>query len=81
MRLTKQGWVYLTNSLQIEKHTFKLSEAIRPKTLLQLERYIQYPYYVHTLKEISIFDESTAVMLILNSNNLQKYLDDLEKHQ
>lgn len=78
LRLTKSGWNVLGK--QVKSYKFELPVAILPKTLIQLERYIEHPYYIHSLKLISIFDEQTAVMLALHANNLQKYLDDLESH-
>ena len=65
---------------QLKSYNFELPFAIRPVTLIQLERHIEHLYYIHTLKSISVFDEQTAVMLVLNANNLQKYLDDLGNH-
>jgi hypothetical protein len=78
MRLTKSGWNHLCHHLDLIDYKFTLKDKISPKNLLQLERYIRFPYYVQTLRQIHIFDESTALMLTLNSNNLQKYLNDLE---
>jgi hypothetical protein len=66
---------------QVKSYRFDLPVAMRPRTLIQLERYIEHLYYIHTLKSISVFDEQTAVMLVLNANNLQKYLDDLGSEQ
>lgn len=78
MRLTYQGYVYLTQHVKLDPYQFTLTEAIRPGTLLQLERHIKYPYWIKTLTQIGMFDETTALMLTLNSNNLQKYLNDIE---
>lgn len=79
LRLTRAGWHVLGK--QVKSYKFELPVPILPRTLIQLERYIQHPYYIHTLKMISVFDEQTAVMLALHANNLQKYLDDLESQQ
>lgn len=81
MRLTKAGYVYLTGPINLTKYDFKLPEKIKPKVLLQLERYIAYPYYIHTLNRISVFDEETAIMLQLHGSDLETYLNNLEKHQ
>jgi len=67
-------------STKLKSYQFELKSRILPKTLLQLERYIEYPYYIKNLTTIAVFDEETALMLALNANNLQKYLDDLESH-
>jgi len=80
MRLTKRGWHFL-QSREITSYPIELKERMLPIHLLNLERYIQYPYYIHTLTHISVFDEVTAVMLALNSNNLGKYLKDLKENQ
>lgn len=81
MRLTKAGYTYLTGPISLTKYDFKLHEKIKPKVLLQLERYIAYPYYIHTLTRISVFDEETAIMLQLHGSDLETYLNNLEKHQ
>lgn len=78
MRLTKFGWVHLCQNLKLNDYKFTLKDKLSPGNLLQLERQIKFPYYIQTLKQIYIFDESTALMLTLNANNLQKYLKDLE---
>jgi len=81
MRLTQAGFYYLKNVLEIESYEFKLSKKITPLALVQLEKYIQYPYFIHNLKKIHVFDESTAIMLSLHGNDLETYLSNLENHQ
>jgi hypothetical protein len=81
MRLTKAGYVYLTVNIQLTRYEFKLPEKIKPKVLLQLERYIAFPYYIQSLSRISVFDEETAIMLQLHGSDLETYLNNLEKHQ
>ena len=71
----------MTGRIELTKYDFKLPEKIKPKVLLQLERYIAYPYYIHTLTRISVFDEETAIMLQLHGSDLETYLNNLEKHQ
>jgi len=80
MRLSKKGWVHICHNLNLVDYKFLLKEKISPRNLLQLERHIKFPYYVQTLRQIHVFDETTALMLTLNANNLQKYLNDLENN-
>jgi hypothetical protein len=81
MRLTKAGYTHLTLNIQLTRYEFKLPEKIKPKVLLQLERYIAFPYYIQSLSRISVFDEETAIMLQLHGSDLETYLNNLEKHQ
>ena len=81
MRLTSDGYGFFTKHLNLTVYKFKLSVALTPKQLLQLERFIDYPYYVSNLKMIMIFDEQTAIMLQLHGNDLTTYLNNLEQHQ
>ena len=81
MRLTRAGFVYLKQQLKLQYYEFKLPVKITPKVLLQLERLIHYPYFVHNLTKIMVFDEETAIMLQLHGNDLETYLDNLEQHR
>ncbi len=81
MRLTRAGFKYLRQRLGVTEYSFELPEKITPKVLLQLERYIHYPYFILNLKKIMVFDERTAIMLQLHNNDLETYLDNLEQHQ
>jgi hypothetical protein len=73
LRLTQNAYMQVRK--QIKFHKFNLSHAIRPKCLVQLERYFKEPYYVQNLKTIHIVSERDAIMLALHANDLQKYLD------
>lgn len=81
MRLTKYGLSYFQQHLKLTSYTFDIIEKISPKVLLQLERYIHYPYFILNLKKIMVFDEQTAIMLQLHNSDLETYLDNLEQHQ
>lgn len=80
MRLTKAGSTYLSKQLKFTSYEFDLPKNIVARVLLRLERHIHYPYYIDSIKSITVFDEETAVMLTLHNSNLAKYLDDLDRH-
>lgn len=50
-----------------------------PKTLLQLEKFIPYPYYISHIDRIVVFDEVTSLTLTLYNNDLQTYLNNVQK--
>lgn len=79
MRLSKEGVNYATGQAKIHYYTHDLEQIILPKTLLQLEKIVQYPYYITNLKKIIVFDEVTSLTLTLYNNNLQTYLDNVQK--
>ncbi len=79
MRLTREGFQFASFTVKIQHYSHTLGEEILPKTLLQLEKSLQYPYYIKTLKELIVFDEATSFTLILYNNNLQQYLDNIQK--
>lgn len=81
MRLTRAGFKYLKQHLDVAEYQFELAEKISPKVLLQLERQIHYPYFILSLKKIIVFDEQTAIMLQLHGSDLETYLNNLEQHQ
>jgi hypothetical protein len=80
MRLTREGFVLL-KQLKLKYYDFKLLSAILPRQLLQLERHIHHPYFVHNLSKISIFDEASAIMLQLHGGDLATYLKNLDQTQ
>ena len=79
MRLTKEGANYVTSHAKIRFYMHELTGAILPKTLLQLEKILEYPYYIPTVKKIAVFDERTSLTLTLYGNDLQTYLDNVQK--
>jgi hypothetical protein len=81
MRLTRAGFKYLKQYLDITYYEFRLKEKITPKILLHLERYIEYPYFILSLSKIIVFDEQTAIMLQLHDGDLETYLNNLEQHR
>lgn len=81
MRLTEAGFYYIKNVLDHIAYDFRLPKKITPLVLIQLEKYIQYPYYIQNLKRIYVFDEMTAVMLNLHNSDLENYLSNLENHR
>ena len=81
MRLTKLGVIHLKNTLKVQAFDFKLTKPISPKVILQLERQLQHPYFIAQLNKIIVFDEVTAIMLQLHGNDLETYLNNLEKHK
>ena len=79
MRLSREGVNYATTHAKIQYYMHDLDRAILPKTLLQLEKIIEYPYFIAKLDKIMVFDESTSLTLTLYNNDLQTYLDNVQK--
>ena len=79
MRLSREGVNYATSHAKIQYYTHDLNRKILPKTLLQLEKTIEYPYFIAKLDMIMVFDESTSLTLTLYNNDLQTYLDNVQK--
>lgn len=79
MRLSKTGFNFVTTAVDIQCYSHDLEQKIRPKTLIQLEKFLDYPYYIFSVNKIKIFDRATSMTLILYGNNLQSYLDNIQK--
>jgi len=77
MRLTEYGFNFCTKHAEIMYYKHPIEEKILPKTLLQMEKYFPYPYFIY-FNEIRLLDEQTSITLTLYGNDLQKYLDDNE---
>ena len=54
-----------------------IEKPIVNKVLLKLDRYIHSPYYIQNSKTIHFFGSEDALMLTLNGNNLENYLNSL----
>ena len=79
MRLSKEGANYVTTHAKIHYYKHELERIILPKTLLQLEKILEYPYYIPQIKTIIVLDEVTSMTLTLYNNDLQTYLDNVQK--
>ena len=79
MRLSNSGFKFTTTRVDIKHYSHDLDTKIMPKTLIQLERSLRYPYYIANLTTIKVFDEAMSVTLILYNNDLQTYLDNVQK--
>jgi CRISPR/Cas system-associated endonuclease/helicase Cas3 len=80
-RLTSLGFKWIKKNTKLKLHEIDLQEKILPKQMLQLERLLHEPYYIHTLKKIYVFSEQDAVMLQLHGGDLVTYLNNLQQNQ
>ena len=78
IRLSMNGYKFISKMLRIESYEFHLTEPLTNYNLLQLDRYFQSMYYILNNKKFFLFDESEASMLSLMGCDLKSYLDNLE---
>ena len=80
MRLTGAGFVALTKDLDLEHYEYPIDDPMTftQHTILNLDRKMQMPYYIHAVKgipkRIVFFGSREAVMVNLYGN-LKKFLD------
>ena len=80
MRLTNQGYKIFVNDLDLEHFGYAITDPLtfNKKIILQLDRKMQMPYYIHAVKgipkKIVFFDSREAVMVNLYGN-LEQFLD------
>lgn len=75
MRLTERGLEDFETKANLKSYKINFPEPLEVVTnqfILDLERYIDGPYYVNR-KYIKVFTEKMAVQLILFSGDLEKY--------
>ena len=77
VRLTKTGFTFLTKNLKLMSVEVNIENPIVNKLLLKLDRHIHSPYYIQNSKTIHFFGSEDALMLTLNGNNLENYLNSL----
>lgn len=83
MRLTGTGYVAFTQDLELEHYDFVIDDPMQfnQQMILDLDRKMQMPYYVHAVKgipkKIVFFGSREAVMVNLYGN-LKKFLDNYQ---
>lgn len=83
MRLTGLGYRAFTKDLDLEHYSYNIDDPMlfNQKTILTLDRKIQTPYFIETVKKIPkrivFFGSKEAVMVNLYSN-LQQFLDNYQ---
>ena len=78
LRLNRIAYNMLKKA-KVPTFKFKLTEKYKPKTFVQLERWMSSPYYLLNSQTIVLYSDSDAMMMALHGNNLQQYLDNQEK--
>jgi hypothetical protein len=80
MRLTGIGYQTFVEELELEHYTYTIKDSVRftHQNVLALDRKMQMPYYIYTVKQVPkqiiLFGSKEAVMINLYSN-LQQFLD------
>jgi hypothetical protein len=74
LRLTEEGFEFLTNELDIKMYEIPFTEPIElsPQTIIFLERYIDCPYFL-TSQSITVFSERKSFELYLFSDDIRKF--------
>lgn len=81
LRLSLAGLQLVKAVLKLQSYEFVLTEELTNHNLLQLERVFDSMYYLLKRQKIIVFDEESALMMVLHGNNLKGYLDSLESTQ
>jgi len=74
LRLTDQGFEFLTDILELRSYEVPFTEPIdlSPQTIIFLDRYIDCPYYL-TNQSITVFSEKKSFELYLFSDDIRKF--------
>lgn len=74
MGLTKEGFEAF-KAAEIKNYRIKFEENLHfdNNIILSLDKIIPWPFYI-THKDIYVFDESTAIQIILFGGNVKKFL-------
>lgn len=74
LALTGQGFAALSNAdIRYYRINFAENLEFESKIILGLDNFIDCPFYI-TKKEIYVFDEFTAVQMILFEGNIKKFI-------
>jgi hypothetical protein len=80
MRLTATGYTTLVNTLDLEHYEYTIDDPItfNQQTILDLDRKLQMPYYIHAVKGVVrkiIFFGSKEAMMANLYGNLGRFLE------
>lgn len=75
LRLSNYGFKMVTMLTTMEPFEIKITEKIKPKQLILLEKHFSGPYYIKNLNTIVVFGQDEIVALTLRDGNLHQYLD------
>lgn len=83
MRLTTAGYTVLTKTLDLENYEFTINDPMQftQQTILDLDRKLKMPYYIHAVKGIPrkiVFFGSREAMMANLYGNLVKFLANCE---
>jgi len=74
MRLTKEGFDFLSSTLGLQSYKIPFTEPIdkSPQTVVYLTRFIDSPFYL-TDYSITVFSEMKCFELVLFSDDIRRY--------
>lgn len=74
LRLTDQGFEFLTDVLELACYEVPFTELIElsPQTIIFLDRYIDCPYFL-TNQSITVFSERKSFELYMFSDDIRKF--------
>ena len=74
LRLTLEGFEFLTEELEIQSYEIPFTEEIdlSPQTIIFMDRYIDCPYFL-TNQSITVFSEKKSFELMLFSDDIRKF--------
>ncbi len=74
LRLTDQGFLYLTGELDLQCYDvpFPQDFELTTNSVIWLDRFITCPYYLNK-HQITVFDEKKSIELHLFSGDIKKY--------
>ena len=80
MRLTTTGYTTLVKTLDLEHYEYTIDDPItfNQQTILDLDRKLQMPYYIHAVKGVArkiIFFGSREAMMANLYSNLSRFLE------
>ena len=74
LRLSDEGYLFLTNELDLHEHEIILpaKTELSPSVLLFLDQYLEHPYYL-TPKCLIVFGERESFKLQMFSDDIRKF--------
>jgi hypothetical protein len=80
-RLTSKGHAFLSSTLKLQSYTYKIKPGTVKslKLFLQMNKYLEFPFYLKGEDSITLYGEVDATMLGLMSGDIASYLENFTR--
>ena len=80
-RLSAKGHAFLSSTVKLQNYTYKIKPGTVKslKMFLQMNKYLECPFYLKGDESITLYGETESIMMGLMSGDIQQYLENFTR--